>query len=101
MLFGRGPAGNPGSGGASPYLRRACDNLPLILALSVDDPDVFHRSSTIVSKKLELDAVLRWESPGLDGALERLVVGFRLVCIGTREARKCPVGGIALAKIAG
>jgi hypothetical protein len=36
------------------------------------------------------------QSSGLDGLLERLVVGFRLVGVGAGETREGPVGGNAV-----
>ena len=45
--------------------------------------------------------VLCGQSPGLDGLLEPLVVGFGLVCVSLREAREGSVGDVALAEIAG
>ena len=50
---------------------------------------------------LGLDPVLYGKSAGLDGLLERMVISFRLVSVGTREARERPVGGVALAEVAG
>ena len=45
--------------------------------------------------------MFRGQATGLDGLLKRLVVGFRLVRVGTCEARECPIGDVALAEEAG
>jgi hypothetical protein len=50
---------------------------------------------------LRLDPVLCGQSSRLDGLLERIVVGFCLVSVGTREACERPVSGVALAEVAG
>src|SRR5262249_6330493 len=45
--------------------------------------------------------MLRREPSGFHGALEGLMVGFRLVSIGTRKTRKCPVDNVTLSEVAG
>src|ERR671923_168031 len=73
----------------------------VVLLVGLDAPALQPARSAPSAAPWRSDPVLRREPPGLDRLLQGLVVGLGLVGVQAGEARERPVGGVALAEVAG